>query len=174
MKTIKIPEDYISEKYGITIKPFIPTESIADIAETAMKMPNKIEEEICIAVNVIRECTDANVDEALDNLDVDLIIFSGLWDEVQEHVEGVDLIRKYIAYKEDAGIALANFLNKTLPKFLERLDKDMDKYIKRLPKGVEWRDLVEQLPKSMSEIIDIVKEDGNAEIIQGALKMGEK
>lgn len=49
----------------------------------------------------------------------------------------------------------------------------VDKYVDRLPKDGEWEGVLEQLPSSLIEVLNIAKEDGNADIIRGALKMGE-
>ena len=47
-------------------------------------------------------------------------------------------------------------------------------YIDRLPKDGEWEKVIEKLPTSLNQVLEIAKEDGNADIIRGALKMGEE
>lgn len=164
-----MPEAYYSEKFDINIEPFIKVDDVVDIAETALTMDNPMEQEICIAVNVIRECTDANVDDYLDNLDVNKILYSGLWDEVKSHIKNVHDIYIYIGKKEDAEIAVARFLNVTATEFLNDINNKLSKYLDTQDLDA----LIKDAPTKLNEILDIVKEDGNADIIRGAMKMGE-
>jgi hypothetical protein len=57
---------------------------------------------------------------------------------------------------------------------MDNLEKNMDKYVKHMPKQKDWEKIVEEMPKSLSEVMALVKEDGNADIIRNAMKMGEK
>lgn len=173
MKDITMPKDYHSEKYDLDIQTYIPSELVADIAETALQMNSYIEQQICIAVNVIRECTNIDVEKVLDEMDVNVIMYSGLWEEVKQHIINMHEIYNYIAHAQDAQIAVARFFNVTLPEFMDKIDKDLTKYIKKLPKGKEWETLMQAMPKSMDEILNIMEEDGNAEVIRGALKLIE-
>lgn len=173
MKDITMPKDYHSEKYDLDIQTYIPSELVADIAETALQMNSYIEQQICIAVNVIRECTNIDVEKALDEMDVNVIMYSGLWEEVKQHIMNMHEIYNYIAHAEDAQVAVAKFFNITLPEFMEKIDKDLTKYIKKMPKGKEWDELVRDIPKSMNELLKTLEEDGNAEVIKGALKLIE-
>ena len=173
MKEVIMPNDYHSEKYDLDIQTYIPSDLVVDIAETALQMDNHMEQEICIAVNVIRECTNIDVETVLDEMDVDVILYSGLWEEVKLHVKNMHEIYGYIHHAEDAQIAVAKFFNVTLPDFMEKIDKDLTKYIKKLPKGEEWNALMQSIPKSMSEVLDLMEDDGNAEVIRGALKLIE-
>lgn len=173
MKDITMPKDYHSEKYDLDIQTYIPSELVADIAETALQMNNYMEQEICIAVNVIRECTNIDVETTLDKMDVNVILYSGLWEEVKLHVRNMHEIYGYINHAEDVHVAIAKFFNVTLPEFMDKIDKDLTKYIKKLPKGKEWETLMQAMPKSMDEILNIMEEDGNAEVIRGALKLIE-
>lgn len=169
MKEITMPEAYYSEKFDINIEPFIRTDDVVDIAETALTMDNPMEQEISIAVNVIRDCTDANVDDYLDNLDVDKILYSGLWEEVKAHIKNVHDIYIYIEKKEDAGIAIARFFNVTATEFLNDVNIKLSEYLDTQDLDA----LVKDAPVKLNEILDIVKKDGNADIIRGAFKMGE-
>jgi hypothetical protein len=80
----------------------------------------------------------------------------------------------YIERKDNASVAIANFFNRTMVDFMERLEKNMDKYVKHMPKQKDWEKLIEEMPKSLKDVLNIVREDGNAEIIKNAIKMGEK
>lgn len=173
MKDITMPKDYHSEKYDLDIQTYIPSELVVDIAETALQMDNYMAQQICIAVNVIRECTNIDVEKVLDEMDVNIIMYSGLWEEVKLHITNMHEIYNYIAHAEDAQIAVAKFFNATLPEFMEKIDKDLTKYIKKMPKGKEWDELVKDIPKSMNDLLKTLEEDGNAEVIKGALKLIE-
>ena len=169
MKEIIMPEVYYSEEFDINIEPFVKADDVISIAETALTMDNPMEQEICIAVNVIRECTDANVDDYIDNLDVNKILYSGLWDEVKRHIKNIHDIYIYIEKKESADIALAHFLNVTATEFLNNINDKLGEYLD----AQDIDALIKDAPKTLSEILDIVKQDGNADIIRGAFKMSE-
>lgn len=170
---IKMPEVIYNEEYDINIRPYLTADEIVQIAETALTMANPMEQEISIAVNTLRFCTDMNDDGALDDMEIDNIMWSGLWQTVAEEILNFDMVLAYIHYRENAGIAIANFLNKTAPKFMDALDKNLNKYIKKLPKGAEWDEFMQNTPKMLEDVLEQVKQDGNADIIAGALKMGE-
>ena len=168
---IKKPDVIYNEEYDINIRPYLTANDVVEIAETAMMMENPMEQEISIAINTIRACTDIS-EEELSAMEIDDIMWSGLWQAVASEVLNVDMVLSYLGYYENAGIAISNFLNKTLPKFLESIDKDLNKYIKKLPKGAEWDEFMKNTPKMLEDVLNQVKEDGNADIIKGALKMG--
>ena len=173
IENVVLPEMIYNEEYDIHIRPYLTADEIIQVAETAMTMDNPMEQEISIAVNVLRMCTDMNDDGELDKMEVDTIMWSGLWQTVAQEILNFDMVLAYIHYKENAGIAIANFLNKTAPKFMGSLDKSLNKYIKKLPKGAEWDGFVQNTPKMLKDVLEQVKQDGNAEIIAGAAKMGE-
>lgn len=166
-----MPKEVYIKELDLNVKPYIPSDIVVDIAETALTMDSKMEQEICIAVNVIRECTDANVDEALDNLDVDYIMYSGMWDMIQNTIKNVGEIRKYIAHKENVGVAVAKFLNVTVVDFLDKIDKDLGKYIEKLPQGDELTDFIKNAPEKLNEVLATVMENDNADIIKGAMAL---
>lgn len=168
---IKLPDSIYNAEYDINIRPYLTADEVTQVAETAMMMENPMEQEISIAVNVLRMCTDMNDDGELDKMDVDTIMWSGLWQTVAQEILNFDMVLAYIHYKENAGIAIANFLNKTAPKFMDSLDKSLNKYIKKLPKGAEWDEFMQNTPKMLEDVLEQVKQDGNADIIAGAMKM---
>ena len=103
----------------------------------------------------------------VDVLDIGDIMISGMWDEIKFEIVNISMVYDYVRYFESPQIAIAKFLNKTLPEML-------DKYVDRLPKDGEWEEVIEKLPKSLNEVLELAKEDGNADIIRGAFKMGEE
>ena len=94
-------------------------------------------------------------------------MISGMWDAIKDEISNISMVYDYVKYFESPQIAIAKFLNQTLPNML-------DKYVDKLPKDGEWEEVIEKLPKSLNEVLELAKEDGNADIIRGAFKMGEK
>jgi hypothetical protein len=166
MKELEMPKELYLEKYDLHIRPYLTCEEIISIGELAIQAENPIEQEMTIALNVLVCCTDLTEDEARE-LDLDVILYSGLWDEMLEVIKNITSLYDYIAYFESANIAIARFLNKTIPDMAQE-------YIDKLPKDGEWEKVIEKLPTSLNQILEVAKEDGNADIIRGALKMGEK
>ena len=174
MRKFEMPKEYYSKKYDITIKPYLSANDIVEIAEVALEVENSLAQEVCIAVNVINTCTEENIPLELNDQQVDNILFSGFWDEVKMHVENLYMVYEYIEDKQSIEYAISTFFNNTLPDFLDRIEGKMDEYVKHMPDEKGWETIVKEIPKSLSDVLDIVKGDGNAEIISGAMKMGEK
>lgn len=166
MKELEMPKELYLEKYDLHIRPYLTCEEIVSIGELAIQAENPIEQEMTIALNVLICCTDLTEDEARE-LDLDVVLYSGLWDEMLEIIKNITSLYDYIAYFESANIAIARFLNKTIPDIAQE-------YIDKLPKDGEWEKVIEKLPTSLNQVLEVAKEDGNADIIRGALKMGEK
>ena len=166
MKELEMPKELYLEKYDLHIRPYLTCEEIISIGELAIQAENPIEQEMTIALNVLVCCTELTEDEARE-LDLDAILYSGLWDEILEIIKNIRSLYDYIAYFESANIAIARFLNKTIPDMAQE-------YIDKLPKDDEWEKVIEKLPTSLSQVLEVAKEDGNADIIRGALKMGKE
>lgn len=173
MKKLEMPKDYYSEKFDITIRPYVKAVDIVDIAENALLQDNTFEQEVCVAANVIGLCTDIDIDDTINDTDVDMYFATGLWDEVRNHVHNVHMIYDYIDKKQDAGIAIARFINYTLPELLEKYEKDLDKYIKHMPKQKDWDNIIKDFPESLQKALDAIEQSGNTDIVRGAMKMGE-
>ena len=166
MKELEMPKELYLEKYDLHIRPYLTCEEIVSIGELAIQAENPIEQEMTIALNVLICCTDLTEDEARE-LDLDVVLYSGLWNDMLEIIKNITSLYDYIAYFESANIAIARFLNKTIPDMAQE-------YIDKLPKDGEWEKVIEKLPTSLNQVLEVAKEDGNADIIRGALKMGEK
>ena len=166
MKELEMPKELYLEEYDLHIRPYLTCEEIVNIGELAIQTENPIEQEMTIALNVLICCTDLTEDEARE-LDLDVVLYSGLWDEMLEVIKNITSLYDYIAYFESASIAIARFLNKTIPDMAQE-------YIDKLPKEGEWEKVIEKLPTSLNQVLEVAKEDGNADIIRGALKMGEE
>ena len=179
MKEIKMPKEMYFEEYDLYVRPYLTLEEVVSIGELVVQADNPIEQEMTIAMNTLICCTkltaeDFQAPEAEDEEDADAdvldigdIIISGMWDAIKDEISNISMVYDYVRYFESPQIAIAKFLNQTLPNMLDR-------YVDKLPKDGEWEEVIEKLPKSLNEVLELAKEDGNADIIRGALKMGEE
>ena len=179
MKEIKMPKEMYFEEYDLYVRPYLTLEEVVSIGELVVQADNPIEQEMTIAMNVLICCTKLTVEDFqapesegeeevdVDVLDIGDIIISGMWDTIKSEISNISMVYDYVRYFESPQIAIARFLNQTLPNML-------DKYVDKLPKDGEWEEVIEKLPKSLNEVLELAKEDGNADIIRGALKMGEE
>lgn len=177
MKELKMPKEMYFEEYDLHVRPYLTLEEVVSIGELVVQADNPIEQEMTIAMNTLICCTELTTedfqapedaeDEEVDVLDIGDIMISGMWDAVKSEIANISMVYDYVRYFESPQIAIAKFLNKTLPEML-------DKYVDRLPKDGEWEEVIEKLPKSLNEVLELAKEDGNADIIRGAFKMGEE
>ena len=177
MKEITMPKEMYFEEYDLHVRPYLTLEEIMSIGELVVQADNPIEQEMTIAMNTLICCTELTTEDFqapedaedgdVDVLDIGDIMISGMWDAIKSEIANISMIYDYVRYFESPQIAIAKFLNKTLPEML-------DKYVDRLPKDGEWEEVIEKLPKSLNEVLELAKEDGNADIIRGAFKMGEE
>ena len=179
MKEITMPKEIYFEEYDLHVRPYLTLEEVVSIGELVVQADNPIEQEMTIAMNTLICCTKLTAedfqapesedeeDADADILDIGDIIISGMWDAIKDEIANIPMVYDYVRYFESPQIAIAKFLNQTLPNMLDR-------YVDKLPKDGEWEEVIEKLPKSLNEVLELAKEDGNADIIRGALKMGEE
>ena len=179
MKEIKMPKEMYFEEYDLYVRPYLTLEEVISIGELVVHADNPIEQEMTIAMNTLICCTKLTAEDFqapevedeeevdVDVLDIGDIIISGMWGAIKDEIANISMVYDYVRYFESPQIAIAKFLNQTLPNML-------DKYVDKLPKDGEWEEVIEKLPKSLNEVLELAKEDGNADIIRGALKMGEE
>lgn len=179
MKKLTMPKEMYFGEYDLHVRPYLTLEEVVSIGELVVQADNPIEQEMTIAMNTLVCCTDLTAEDFqmpevedaedvdVDVLDIGEIIISGMWEEIKREIINITMVYDYVKYFESPQIAISKFLNKTLPEML-------DKYVDRLPKDGEWEEVIEKLPKSLNEVLELAKEDGNADIIRGALKMGEE
>ena len=179
MKEIKMPKEMYFEEYDLYVRPYLTLEEVVSIGELVVQADNPIEQEMTIAMNTLICCTELTAEDFqapeaedeeeanVDVLDIGDIMISGMWNVIKDEISNISMVYDYVKYFESPQIAIAKFLNQTLPNML-------DKYVDKLPKDGEWEKMLEKLPKSLNEVLELAKEDGNADIIRGAFKMGEK
>ena len=179
MKELRMPKEMYFEEYDLHVRPYLTLEEVVSIGELVVQADNPIEQEMTIAMNTLICCTkltaedfqapeaEGEEDADIDILDIGEIMISGMWGAIKDEIANISMVYDYVRYFESPQIAIAKFLNQTLPNML-------DKYVDKLPKDGEWEEVIEKLPKSLNEVLELAKEDGNADIIRGALKMGEE
>ena len=179
MKELRMPKEMYFEEYDLHVRPYLTLEEVLSIGELVVQADNPIEQEMTIAMNALICCTELTAEDFqapeaedeeeanVDVLDIGDIMISGMWDAIKDEISNISMVYDYVKYFESPQIAIAKFLNQTLPNML-------DKYVDKLPKDGEWEEVIEKLPKSLNEVLELAKEDGNADIIRGAFKMGEK
>ena len=179
MKEIKMPKEMYFEEYDLYVRPYLTLEEVVSIGELVVQADNPVEQEMTIAMNTLICCTELTAEDFqapeaegegdvdVDVLDIGDIMISGMWDAIKDEISNISMVYDYVRYFESPQIAIAKFLNQTFPNML-------DKYVDRLPKDGEWEKVIEKLPKSLNEVLELAKEDGNADIIRGAFKMGEE
>lgn len=179
MKELRMPKEMYFEEYDLHVRPYLTLEEVLSIGELVVQADNPIEQEMTIAMNALICCTELTAEDFqapeaedeeeanVDVLDIGDIMISGMWDAIKDEISNISMVYDYVKYFESPQTAIARFLNQTLPNML-------DKYVDRLPKDGEWEEVIEKLPKSLNEVLELAKEDGNADIIRGAFKMGEK
>ena len=164
MKELTMPKEVYLEDFDIHVRPYLTAEEIISIGSLMVEANNYTEQELVLMVNVLAECTDVP-EEVINGDNLDLLIHSGLWNAVTNVVDNLYEVWDYVSHEENMHVSISRFLNTTLPNML-------DKYIDRLPKEEEWNEVIDKLPKSLNDILELAKEDGNADIIRGAMKMG--
>ena len=179
MKEITMPKEMYFEEYDLYVRPYLTLEEVVSIGELVVQADNPVEQEMTIAMNTLICCTELTAedfqapeaegeeDADIDVLDIGEIMISGMWGAIKDEIANISMVYDYVRYFESPQIAIAKFLNQTLPNML-------DKYVDKLPKDGEWEEVIDKLPKSLNEVLELAKEDGNADIIRGALKMGEE
>ena len=139
MKEIKMPKEMYFEEYDLHVRPYLTLEEVVSIGELVVQADNPIEQEMTIAMNTLICCTKLTVedfqapeaedeeDADADVLDIGDIIISGMWDAIKDEIANISMVYDYVRYFESPQIAIAKFLNQTLPNML-------DKYVDKLPK----------------------------------------
>ena len=164
------------EEYQIYVRPYLTVDDIISIGEMMCACDNTITQECVLMLEVLDKCTDIpkeyitiQTDEDAEDkfMGFDLMKLSGLWQNVADEIINLDDVYEYVASKLNVGNAIAGFINESLEPLLDRMVSMLEKYEKKMPKAKEWKNILGDIPK----VLDVVKEDGNADIIKGAIKM---
>lgn len=118
--TIPYSEDEKSEKY--TVKQYLTPEQVELIGNNMLKCSNVVERNVVKNTMLIKLMTD--IPEGIAK-DYDMLVKSGIIDVVDYNIFNVSEIDEYV---EDE-LSIRTNVN----RFLEQLNKTLDKYAKKMP-----------------------------------------
>lgn len=130
-KTVTIPytEDENGEKY--TVKQYLTPEQVELIGNNMLKCSNAVERNVVKNTMLIKLMTD--IPEEIAN-DYNMLVKSRIIDIVNYNVFNVSEIDDYV---EDE-LSIRTNVN----KFLEQLNKTLDKYAKKMPNNKQIEDML--------------------------------
>lgn len=127
--TIPYTEDEKGEKY--TVKQYLTPEQIELIGNNMLKCSNAVERNVIKNTMLIKLMTD--IPEELAN-NYDILVKSGIIDVVNYNIFNVSEIEEYV---EDE-LSIRTNVN----KFLEQLNKTLDKYAKKMPSNKQIENML--------------------------------
>lgn len=127
--TIPYTEDEKSEKY--TVKQYLTPEQVELIGNNMLKCSNAVERNVVKNTMLVKLMTD--IPEELAN-NYDMLVKSGIIDVVNYNIFNVSEIEEYV---EDE-LSIRTNVN----KFLEQLNKTLDKYAKKMPNNKQIEDML--------------------------------
>lgn len=162
MHELHMPKQVFLKKWDVSVRPYLTSEDIVDIAESMLLYDNKLEQHMTLMMGVLERCTDIDI-KILEETDVDRFIYSGLWADVRENIAGVKDILEYVEYKESANVAIAKFVNTTLTDVVVKLTE--------LISNTDIAKVFDSDLESLRNSLNLIKEDGNAEILKNVFQM---
>lgn len=127
--TIPYSEDEKSEKY--TVKQYLTPEQVELIGNNMLKCSNAVERNVVKNTMLIKLMTD--IPEGIAK-DYDMLVKSGIIDVVDYNIFNVSEIDEYV---EDE-LSIRTNVN----RFLEQLNKTLDKYAKKMPNNKQIEDML--------------------------------
>lgn len=127
--TIPYTEDEKGEKY--TVKQYLTPEQIELIGNNMLKCSNAVERNVVKNTMLVKLMTD--IPEGIAK-DYDMLVKSGIIDVVNYNIFNVSEIEEYV---EDE-LSIRTNVN----KFLEQLNKTLDKYAKKMPSNKQIEDML--------------------------------
>ena len=162
MHELHMPKQVFLKKWDVSVRPYLTSEDIVDIAESMLLYDNKLEQHMALMMGVLERCTDIDI-KILEETDVDRFIYSGLWADVRENIAGVKDILEYVEHKESANVAIAKFVNTTLTDALTKLIE--------LISNTNLDNILANDTVALKDALNLIKEDGNAEILKNVFQM---
>lgn len=123
MKELKELDPIYSQKFDIHIKPYLSLSQIQKIINEVLQVENFEERESIIDYLILCYVTDIGQSK-IDELGPDILLQSGLIDEVKNNIENLNKLFEGITYHESAGKALREIAKK-LPEDLNEMMKDV-------------------------------------------------
>ena len=135
-KTVTIPyiKNEKSEKY--TVKQYLTPEQVELIGNNMLKCSNAVERNVIKNTMLVKLMTD--IPEELAN-DYDMLVKSGIIDVVNYNIFNVSEIDDYVGDE----LSIRTNVN----KFLEQLNKTLDKYAKKMPSNKQIEDMLSDSKK---------------------------
>ena len=127
--TIPYSEDEKSEKY--TVKQYLTPEQVELIGNNMLKCSNTVERNVVKNTMLIKLMTD--IPEGIAK-DYDMLVKSGIIDVVDYNIFNVSEIDEYV---EDE-LSIRTNVN----RFLEQLNKTLDKYAKKMPNNKQIENML--------------------------------
>lgn len=127
--TIPYTEDEKGEKY--TVKQYLTPEQVELIGNNMLKCSNAVERNVIKNTMLVKLMTD--IPEEISN-DYDMLVKSGIIEFVEYNIFNVSEIDDYV---EDE-LSIRTNVN----KFLEQLNKTLDKYAKKMPNNKQIEDML--------------------------------
>ncbi len=127
--TILYTEDEKGEKY--TVKQYLTPEQVELIGNNMLKCSNAVERNVIKNTMLVKLMTD--ISEEIAN-DYDMLVKSGIIEIVNYNIFNVSEIDDYV---EDE-LSIRTNVN----KFLEQLNKTLDKYAKKMPNNKQINDML--------------------------------
>lgn len=127
--TIPYTEDEKGEKY--TVKQYLTPEQIELIGNNMLKCSNAVERNVIKNTMLVKLITDIPEEIAKD---YDMLIKSGIIDNINFRIYNINEIDDYV---EDE-LSIRTNVN----KFLEQLNKTLDKYAKKMPNNKQIEDML--------------------------------
>lgn len=127
--TIPYAEDEKGEKY--IVKQYLTPEQVELIGNNMLKCSNAVERNVVKNTMLVKLMTDIPEEVAKD---YDMLIKSGIIDNIIFRIYNVDEIDDYV---EDE-LSIRTNVN----KFLEQLNKTLDKYAKKMPNNKQIEDML--------------------------------
>lgn len=123
MKELKELDCIYSQKFDINIKPYLSLSQIQKIINEVLQVNNFEERESIIDYLILCYATDIG-QKKVDELGPDILLQSGLIDEVKNNIKNLNKLFEGITYHESAGKALREIAKK-LPEDLNEMMKDV-------------------------------------------------
>lgn len=123
MKELKELDYIYSQKFDINIKPYLSLSQIQKIINEVLQVDNFEERESIIDYLILCYATDIG-QKKVDELGPDILLQSGLIDEVKNNIKNLNKLFEGITYHESAGKALREIAKK-LPEDLNEMMKDV-------------------------------------------------
>lgn len=123
MKELKELDPIYSQKFDIHIKPYLTLSQIQKIINEVLQVKNFEERESIIDYLILCYATDIGQSK-VDELGPDILLQSGLIDEVKNNIKNLNKLFEGITYHESAG--------KALREISERLPEDLNEMMKNV------------------------------------------